>query len=240
MARGGTVGRRDAEATGLPGNRWVLVGSILYMLEWVAIIAGGVWGVNDTAVRGLPVDDMYASYVGNADAVAFMAGWFAVFLLGRILIFIGLRQVLRDSGRPHVLMDFAVAAAAVSVTLEIAAYGLSMIAASLVNAGERAAAHAVDQAGAGLNLMLAGGLGVAIVCSVYCMWRSQLFPRPLNILGLIAGMALIGGQLSVPPSLQTLLDILYISPLLFWIWMLWAGVMLWRRTPRTASRPGLV
>lgn len=221
----------EVRTDAIVGNRWVLVGSVAYLLEWAAIIAGGIAGVNDTVVRGLPVADMLDSYTGNTDAVAFMAGWFAVCLLGRVLIFIGLRQALRDSGRPHLLMDLAVVASAVSVTLEIAAYGLSMIAAGFADAGERVSAQAVDQAGAGLNLMLAGGLGVAILCSVYCMWRTGAFPVVLNVIGLVGGIAGVGAQLTVMPSWQTLNDILYIAPLLFWIWMIWAGVLLWRRTP---------
>jgi hypothetical protein len=160
---------------------------------------------------------MLESYTGNADAVAFMAGWFAVCLLGRIL---------------------AVLAAAVSVTLEIAAYGLAMIAAGFADAGQRASAQVLDQAGAGLNLMLAGGLGVAVLCSVYCTWRARVFPVALNVVGLVGGVAAVGAQLTVLPSWQTLNDVLYIAPLLFWVWMIWAGVLLWRRTPAHAgARP---
>jgi hypothetical protein len=159
---------------------------------------------------------MLESYTGNADAVAFMAGWFAVCLLGRIL---------------------AVLAAAVSVTLEIAAYGLAMIAAGFADAGQRASAQVLDQAGAGLNLMLAGGLGVAVLCSVYCTWRARVFPVALNVVGLVGGVAAVGAQLTVLPSWQTLNDVLYIAPLLFWVWMIWAGVLLWRRTPARALQP---
>ena len=46
-----------------------------------------------------------------------------------------------------------------------------------------------------------------------------------------AGVAIIGAQLTVAPSLETLFAILYFFPLVFWVWMLWAGVLLWRRTP---------
>ena len=52
----------------------------------------------------------------------------------------------------------------------------------------------------------------------------------------VSGVAIVGAQLSVSPALQTLLDTLYFFPILFWIWMLWAGVLCWRRTP-TARRP---
>ena len=217
----------------LVGNRWVLVGGVGYLLEWVAIIWVGALGIGETVVRGTPLEDLRDSYVGHQDALTTMAGWFAVVLLFRILLFIGLRQALADSGYRHPLMDFAVAAAAVSVTLEIASYGLGGAASSLAEKGDGdAMLLLLDQAAAGVNLMLAGGLGVAITCAAYCMWRSQLFPTVLNVIGLVSGLAIIGAQLTVAPSMQALFDILFAFPLLFWVWMLWAGVLCWRRTPR--------
>lgn len=165
-----------------------------------------------------------------------MAGWFAVVLLGRVLLFIGLRQALSDSGRRHPLMDLAVVASAVSVCLEIASYGLAGAAAGRLEAGDEAGMVLLDQAGAGLNVMIGGGLGVAIVCAAYSMWRSGLFSAPLNVLGAVSGAAIIGAQLTVPPSLGTIFDILYVFPLVFWVWMIWAGAVCWRRTP-VVDRP---
>ena len=219
----------------LVGNRWVLVGGVVYLLEWVAIIWVGALGIGETVVRGGSLDDLREAYVGHQDALTSMAGWFALVLLFRILLFIGLRQALEDSGYRHPLLDFAVAAAAVSVTLEVASYGLGGAASWLAERGEFDAMLALDQAAAGINLMLAGGLGVAIVCASYCMWQSQLFPTALNVIGLVSGVAIVGVQLSVAPSLQALFDILFMFPLLFWIWMLWAGVLCWRRTPSTSA-----
>ena len=184
-----------AERT-LVGNRWVLVGGIGYLLEWVAIIWVGALGVGETVVRGTSANDLLDSYAATSDAVTTMAGWFSLVLLFRILLFIGLRQALADSGYRHPLMDFAVAAAAVSVTLEVASYGLGAAAGGLAEDGDRAGMLALDQAAAGINLMIAGGLGVAIVCSAYCMWSSGLFPTVLNVIGAVSGMAIVGGQLS--------------------------------------------
>jgi hypothetical protein len=221
----------------LLGNRWVLVGGIVYLLEWVAIIWAGVAGVDAVVTRGTTVEDLSSTYAGNVDAVSSMAGWFAVVLLGRILVFVGLRRALVDSGHGNALLDLAVLAAAVSVTLEIASYGLSTAAAELAADGDRAGMVLLDRAGVGLNLMIGGGLGVAIVCTAYCMWRSRLFSPALNVVGLLSGVAIVGAQLTVAPAQQTLFDILYFFPLVFWVWMLWAGVVLWRRTPRRADRP---
>ena len=204
----------------------------MYLLEWVAIVWVGALGVGETVVRGSTSDDLLDSYVRHQDALTTMAGWFAVVLLFRILVFIGLRQALADSGYRHPLLDFAVAAAAVSVTLEVASYGLGGAASWMAERGEEDAMVALDQAAAGLNLMLAGGLGVAIVCASYCMWQSRLFNTVLSVIGLVSGVAIVGAQLSVAPALQSVFDVLFFFPLLFWIWMLWAGVACWRRTPR--------
>ena len=225
---------------GLVGNRWVLVGGILYLLEWVAIVGVVMAGAGEFVTRGSSGGELLTTYADHPDAMFAMAGWFAVVLLGRILLFIGLRQALADSGHRHLLLDFAVAAAAVSVTIEIASYGLAAGATVPAAAGDEALTQAVDQAAVGLNLVGLGGLGVAIVCSAYGMWRSGLFAWPLNALGAVSGVAIVSAQLAVSPSLQTLFDILYAFPLLFWVWMLWAGVVCWRHTPSHTAAPSVI
>ena len=221
----------------LAGNVWVLVGAVLYLLEWVAIVWAGAVGVGAQVTRGTAAGDVMETYAGHEDAVYALAGWFGVVLLGRVLLFVGLRRALSDSGYAHPLLDFAVIAAAVSVTLEIASYGLAASAAASADAGNQALAVAIDAAGAGLNLMIGGGLGVAIVCTTVAMWRSGLFSLPLNVLGAVSGIAIIGAQLAVAPSLQTVFDILFVFPAVFWVWMLWAGVVCWRaRTPKEYAR----
>jgi hypothetical protein len=223
---------RHAEVTpaALVGNRWVLVGGLVYLLEWVAIIAAGMAGVGEVASVGRSVDELLKSYVGNPDAVAFMAGWFAVVLLGRILIFVGLRQALLDSRHSHPLMDFAVVASTVSVTIEIGSYGLAAAAAQRAQVGDARGMLLLDLAAGWMNLLIAGGLGVATVCAAFGMWRSGLFPVPLNVTGFVIGVLIVGAQLTVSPSLERVFSVLAFSPLVFWIWMLWAGVVCWRRT----------
>lgn len=229
---------RTQDRAALVGNRWVLVGGVVYLLEWVAIIWAGLAGVGTQVQRGAAAEDILSTYASNEDAVYAMAGWFAVVLLGRVLLFIGLRQVLVDSWRPHPLLDLAVVASAVSVTLEIASYGLAASAATYADTADATFAVAIDQAGAGLNLMIGGGLGVAIVCTTWGMWRSGLFAWPLNALGAVSGIAIIGAQLTVAPALGPVFDVLYFFPLVFWIWMLWAGGVCWHHTPdRVPTRP---
>jgi hypothetical protein len=216
----------------LVGNRWVLIGAIVYLLEWVGIIWAGVVGVDATVTRGTSAADLQATYDGHADAVASMAGWFAVVLLGRVLIFIGLRHAFAESGYRHPLLDLAVVAAAASVVLEIASYGLAAAAADRAEAGEQAEAALLDHAGSGLNLMIAGGLGVAVAATSWCMRQSRLFSTPLAVVGLLAGVVIVAAQLTVAPSLESVFDVLFALVLLFWVWMIWAGVVCWRRTPR--------
>jgi hypothetical protein len=220
----------------LVGNKWVLTGAILYLLEWVGIVWASAAGVGSQVVRGTSAADLMDTYTGNENAVYSMAGLFAVVLLGRVLIFIGLRHALADSGYPHALLDLAVVASAVSVTLEVASYGLAASAASSADSGDEALTVVIDQAGAGLNLMIGGGLGVAILCANYVMWRSGLFSLPLLLLGAASGAAIIGAQLTVAPSLQSVFDVLYFFPVVFWIWMLWTGVVCWRSAAVRAVR----
>lgn len=219
----------------LVGNRWVLVGGVVYLLEWVAIIWVGAVGVGEFVIRGASGAEVVETYADHPDAMFAMAGWFAIVLLGRILLFIGLRQALADSGHGHLLLDFAVAAAAVSVTIEIASYGLAAGATVPAAAGDESLTLAIDQAAAGLNLMIAGGLGVAIVCATYAMWRSGLFSMPLNLIGAVSGVAIIGAQLTVSPSLESLFNVFFLFPIVFWVWMLWAGVVCWRRAGSSTS-----
>src|SRR4051794_19503397 len=105
----------------LVGNRVVLLGAVLYLLEWVAIFVANVSVPLGADATG---SELISGYVGHEDALGWAAGWFSVVLLGRILIVTGLRSALADSGRRQPLMDFATAAMAVGVGLEVATYGI--------------------------------------------------------------------------------------------------------------------
>ena len=223
------------DAVGRPalvGNRWVLAGGIMYLLEWVAIIGTALVGAGENTGRTASVDELLGSYLGHVDSIAFMAGWLTLVLLGRVLIFVGLRTALIDSGAGrHPLMDFAVVASAVSVTLEMATFGLATAAADLADQDDPGAMVALDRASEWMFATVGGGLAVAILCSVWCMWRSGLFSTALNVVGAAAGAGLVVAQLSMAPSLSTVYLVAGFAPMVFWVWMLWAGVVLWRRTP---------
>ena len=56
----------------LVGNRLVLVGAVLYLLEWVAIIAAGIGAPVGAAAS---TQDLLTAYVGHAQALGWPAGW---------------------------------------------------------------------------------------------------------------------------------------------------------------------
>src|SRR4051794_9360702 len=215
----------------LVGNRVVLIGAVLYLLEWVAILSSQVaTPIGADATRS----QLVAAYTGHEDALGWAAGWFSVVLLGRILIVIGLRAALGGAGSRQPLLDFAVAAMAVGVVMEIASYaivaGAAWAGSEGAPTGELRMADSVAYAMSG---MLWGPTGVAIACCAVAMWRSQQFPRTLVTVGVVGGclMALLGGAF-LSPRFADVAAVLMISPALFWVWMLWTGVLLWRRTER--------
>lgn len=232
------VTRRHSTAPadgGVVGNRYVLAGAVLYLMEFVAIAAIGAAGTGPVVGRDLTPDDLSAAYVGHVDVLAFMAGWLAVVLLGRVLVFVGLRKALGADG-PHPLLDLAVLTAAVSVALEVAGFGLVMAAAERAAAEDRVGTVLLHQAGLGVGLTFAGGLGSAVLCATYVMGASGQFPVGLVWLGWLAGAGTIAAQLTIAPAAAALSGAFQASLMLFWVWMLWAGVLLWRRTPATVDR----
>lgn len=214
----------------LVGNRLVLVGAILYLLEWVAIIAAQVdapFGPDTAPGKVLE------TYAGHADGLGWAAGWFSVVLLGRVLFVVGLRTGLVASGRPHPMMDLAVVAMAVGVAIEVATYGITTAAGLLADDRSGAGVLALDRAAFALNTMIFGPTGVAVLCAALAFWRSRLLPRALDAVGLLAGGVLTLAALAlVAPRFTTLLDAATSVIVLVWVWMVWLGVLFWRRTPR--------
>lgn len=218
------------------GNRLMLVGAVVYLLEWVAIIpyAGTV-----LESAGMSQSEIVASYAENADGAAIMAGWFSVVLLGRVALAAGLRAAVRQSPRQLHLMDFAIGVMVVSVVLEIAAFGLGAGAGWLAAEGaDPSAVVALDAGGAFLYQILFGPIGVFIGVSAFAMLRSGLFPAWMCWLGLgagvlgtaggvIAGLAYDAGAVSTAYDLLTTL-----AALGFWVWMLATGIFLFRRADR--------
>jgi hypothetical protein len=156
-----------------------------------------------------------------------------VVLLGRILLMIGLREALADSGRPHRLMNLATAAMAVSVTVEIATYAIVAGAArSTDKGGSLATIRSIDAVAFGLNNMIFGPLGVAVLCAGLAMWRSGLFNRVLPWLAIVSGALLVLAAAALQaPSLSAVAGPFTLAVPLFWIWMIWTGVVCSRAAP---------
>lgn len=210
----------------LTGNKLVLVGALLYLLEFVGILGTGLDSLMSLRVAET---DVLGMYDGSTGRVGFLAGWMSVVLLGRILLFVGLRSALTDSGRAHAVMDWAVVAAAVSVTLEVASHGVAVSAARLAETGRDEAVIITNHVAAGLGFGMMAGLAVATLASAYAMARSGLFSRLLVGIGALAGLGMLGAQLTAG-SLDAVSEQLTIAVMLFWVWMLWTGVVAWRRS----------
>jgi hypothetical protein len=215
------------------GNRLALIGAVVYLLEWVAIIGASSPGPLGPGTGPTEVIDAYS---GHATGAALSAGWFAVCLLGRVLYMAGLKASLRERARELPLMDVAVAAMAVSVALEIAAYSVVAGAARLAadGAADPGLVGALDGVGFWLNLMIFGPIGVSLLAAGTAMLRSRLFPAWLSWLALLAGAAgVVGSVLSAGVaggSGQGLADaVTGAAAIGMWIWVIVTGVRLWRQ-----------
>ena len=218
----------------LVGNRWTLVGAILYLSEWVAI---ATFHAGNTPTSFLKTDAVVAMYTSHAGGVAAAASWYSLVLLGRILFTVGIRDSLKRSGADTLLADFAVGAMAVSVVLEIAAYALAGAAAQLAHSGgDHSAIVAVDAAGSWLDIMIFAPIGMSILAAAYAQLRSRLFPAWLCWLGVASGVIgcvlglVIGPAFAAGPGPYQTVQMLSLATLGFWVWMLATGIILFRRT----------
>jgi Domain of unknown function (DUF4386) len=216
------------------GTRLALVGALLYLSEWLVI----------PFVVDLPTDELgddapsiASAYAGHGTELAFLAGWVTFALLGRVLFVAALRDAFREQPRAQVLLDFAVAAMAVSVAVEIVQLGLVASAGWLGETGSSAeAVVALDAAGTVLFGLVLAPLGASVLACSSAMLASGDFPRWLGWLGTLAGaLVVVGGVVSTTGAgdegtVHDLGDPLTGPPVaLFWIWMLATSVVLFRR-----------
>lgn len=211
----------------ISGNRMVLTGAALYLLEWVAILTAGV-----SVPLGADADphDLAVGYSGHADALGWAAGWFCVVLLGRVLLMAGLRSALHRPGRADALMDVAVVAMGVSVALEVLVYGTTAGAGwSLAHGGSLSTIGGFDAVAFEINRTLYGPMGVSVFCAGLAMWRSGSFGRVLPALALVTGGAFsILGLAFGAPRFAGVADALSAAALPLWVWMIWTGLVVWR------------
>lgn len=228
----------------LIGNRLTLVGAIIYLLEWVAIVGFGA-GAAPSGDPGASAQTIVSQYRHQALATSLAAGWFSLVLLGRILFMAGIRDGLLRSGFRTVLADFAVLAMAASVILEIAVYAIAAGAAhAAVNGSDQSTILALDAAANWLDLNIQAPLGAAVLAAALAMLLSRAFPAWLCWLGMVAGaFGCVGGVLSGAAFHQggALYQVTNLSTTVavvgFWLWMLITGILLFRATGRRALEP---
>jgi hypothetical protein len=128
----------------------------------------------------------------------------------------------------------------VSVTIEIVSFGPAAAAAWLSTARADASAIIALEAAASLMFLIVFlPLGASILAASAGMFGSQLFPRWLGLLALVAGaVGVVGGILQVAALSRTgpLFDVADaltgVGAIGFWIWILSTSIILWRHTPR--------
>jgi hypothetical protein len=234
----GTTPTRARRTDGLVGNRLMLAGVVLYLCEFIGILASRV----DTmpVLPGSSLHQILSAYDGQVGATGFLVGWFSLVLPGRILLALGLRRAVLDSQptgavRPRVrgaLLDWAVALMAVGVATEVVSGAVLAGAAASAARGDSGDVFALDRVGHYLQVAGYCPTGTALVVLAAAMWRSGVFPRVLTgaALGTAAVQAVSGSLLSAP-SMASLQDGLTAFNLLDMLVLLWIGVLVFRRTP---------
>lgn len=222
----------------LIGNRIALVGTVMYFLEWVAIVA----------IPSVPTDKLgrdpaaiVAAY-GHPKAIGIAAGWFSVVLFGRVIFTIGLRDAFRELSRERLFASIAVAAMALSVSIEVISFGITAAAAWVAQAGsDRSVVVALDAASTVVFDLVFGPIGVSVLAGSIAMVLSRQFPRWLSWLGVVGGSLLVvGGILNVgglgaSGSFHSVSSAVSSLPVpLVWIWMIGTSVVLFRAAPRRA------
>lgn len=217
-----------------------MAGAILYLLEWVAIL--GIPNGNVPSAEGAKPADVFATYSQHEVGIAISAAWFSLVLLGRILFVAGVRHGLQRSGAETLLADFALAAMAVSVVIEIAAYSVAAGAAQAAAHGaDQSTVVGIDAAANMLNLTIIAPFGMSILFASIAMLRSRLFSSWLCWLGLAVGVVgslygLVQGPAFVEGgTLYQASQPLGLIVLGAWVWMIASGVVLFRAVPARGS-----
>ena len=215
------------------GNRLALAGTVLYFLEWVGIALAPSL---PTTRFGDDAAATLADYADRPGATAFLAGWLALVLPGRILFTVGLRSSLREFPRARPLALWAVGAMTASVALEIGCYSLIAGAARAADHGADSGAVAViDSAAAMMFAVVIILVGVSMLAGALAMLMTRGFASWLSWLGVVGG-ALIAGTGPIVTAaagaeggFADVGEALQAPTFLFWIWIIGTSVVLFRR-----------
>ena len=237
-----------SERKPLIGNRLALAGVVIYFLEWAGIAAFDIGNV--PASQGTKAAEVLAQYAQHGTALALMAGWLSLVLLGRILFVAGIRDGLRKSGAETLLADFALVAMGVSVTVEILAWSVAAGGAyAAANGADQSTVVGIDALANFLLQVIGAPLAASILAASAAMLQSRIFPAWLcwlglaagaiaSVYGVIAGAAFAAGGActadlcltgSVLPGLAQLLSVTLLA---VWIWMIATAIVLFRAADR--------
>jgi hypothetical protein len=226
---------RASRTSALVGNKLALAGTILYLLEWVAIAFIPDLPTDKLGEGQAAIVDAYSSHAGRT---GFAAGWFAFVLLGRVVFVAGARSSLRGSSRALPLADVALAAMTLSVAFEVAATALSAAGAWLAHAhAAPSAIVALDALNSMLLYPVYVVIGVSVLACSVSMLLSGLFRNWLPWLGVVAGVLLVAGGMTAAATAGSggnLHDATAGGGLgvpVFWIWMISTSVVLFRAAP---------
>jgi hypothetical protein len=220
------------ERPAVVGNRLVLAGAVLYLLEWVAIIPPGDSGPSDP---GTASSKVLALYTGHPTAVAFLATWLSVVLIGRVLMILGIRKALQSVAADTTLVLFAAAAMTLSVVFEVVSESMVFAATVFAGRSDTELVRTFDTVGGIAWTMVFGPLGLAVLLTAWSMLRSRAFPTWICAVGLLGGaLGVMAGLAAGPGYLhegiaRTLNGVGQIGVPLFWLWMLATGIFLVRR-----------
>lgn len=209
----------------------MLAGAILSLFEIVSMILLGARNVTAQPEIGSLPAALLPSFEGNETVLATVTGWLSLILIGRILMIIGLKNALANSGRTHPIMEFAVAMTIINVVLEVLTYALFATAAQL-GARYPEGMVVMSWAAGALDRLFLGALGVSILCSAWAALRSELFPKFLPILGMVGGVPVALSAMFMAPSLTNIYEALLIGSPVAMIWVIWTGILVWRKAPK--------
>jgi hypothetical protein len=225
---------RARRPAGLVGNRYALVGALLYLCEFVGIPLSGA--AHLPFVPGTPAHEVASAYAGHAGGLGFLVGWFGIVQLGRTLFVLAVATALWKSGHGSIAAWFAVAAMAVGGVMEIAGEALAAGAGELAGAGNGNGAVILDRGASYLAAGLLAPTGAAVLVLSLVMFASGCFPRTLAGVGILAGLGVVAAGLLSEPSQAGTQDSLSTFVLVMWVWMVWTGVLMWRRVPSSSAR----
>jgi hypothetical protein len=229
--------------TDIVGNKWVLAGAIIYLLEWVAIVPAGNSGPADPGSSNSAVLKLYQDH---PKTVLFLATWCSLVLVGRVLMISGIRSAVRSTGADTPLLDTAVVAMGITVALELVTVGAVAAGQALaVRGGQDSTIVALDTVAGLTNACLMAPLGVSVGLAAWAMLRTRAFPTWISVVGLAgATLLVVGGVMSGPGYLdagaaRSIGGLANLGVPLFWIWMLATGIFLARRPSASdaVSRP---